>query len=260
MILMHKLQKKKGKSKIISITAYDALFAKLFDGNVDFILVGDSLMQSFCGENHTNGAKMSQMLYHTKAVCKGAPNTPILADMPFNSYSSPKIAIKNAAKFYKQTNASAIKCEGGIEKLEIIKSIINEGIALVGHIGLLPQSARGAGGYHIRGKSSDDAAYLLESALVIQEAGALAIVLEGIRSDVAKDISNKLAIPTIGIGSGVHCDGQILVWSDALGFFTDFKPKFVRHFLNGAELVKSALKSYQEAVKNGSFPNESESY
>lgn len=257
---MRKLSKKKGREKITAITAYDALFASIFDGEVDLILVGDSLNQSFNGKRDTLSITMDEMIYHTRAVCRGANRSLILGDMPFGSYESEISAVKNATRFYKETLVGAVKLEGGIERLEIIKSILSEGVAVVGHIGLMPQFARMEGGYFIKGKSEQSKSYLLESALAMQDAGVSALVLEGIKSEVAGEITKRLEIPTIGIGSGAQCDGQILVWSDAFGFFDEFKPKFVRYFLNGKELVQDALRRYKQSVQNGDFPNEDERY
>lgn len=254
------LQKKKGLEKIICITAYDALFAKIFDSEVDLILVGDSLSQSFGGHKDTLAIGIDEMIYHTQAVCRGAKQSLIVADMSFGSYQNTKLAIKNATRIYKETQASAIKLEGGIQRAKLVKSIINEGIAVMGHIGLMPQFARSEGGYKIKGKDDQEILRLKEDALSLEEAGVFALVLEGIKSEVASQITQSLSIPTIGIGSGKDCDGQILVWSDAFGFFTDFKPKFVRHYLQGEKLLKDALRCYANDVKNGNFPSQEESY
>ncbi|WP_104697132.1 MULTISPECIES: 3-methyl-2-oxobutanoate hydroxymethyltransferase [unclassified Helicobacter] len=254
------LQKKKNVEKITAITAYDALFGRIFDGEVDFILVGDSLSQSFGGFNDTLAVGIDEMIYHTKAVCRGVKQSLVVGDMSFGSYQNKRQAIKNAVRFYKETNAGAIKLEGGLKRVDIVKSVIDEGIAVMGHIGLMPQFARSEGGYKIKGKDDIDAQRLKEEALALQEAGVFAIVLEGIKKEVATQITQILDIPTIGIGSGVDCDGQILVWSDAFGFFTDFKPKFVRYFFEGEKLLKEAIRKYTGDVKNNNFPNDDESY
>lgn len=254
------LQAQKRREKIVAITAYDALFTNLFDNQVDVILVGDSLNMSFGGQDDTLNIGIDEMIYHTKAVCRGAKESFIIADMPFGSYQNTKMAIKNATKIYQQTNADAIKLEGGMSRVGIVKNLTNEGIAVVAHIGLMPQFARSEGGYKIKGKTQDEAQELLESALSLQEAGACMIVLEGIYSDLAQTITNDLDIPTIGIGSGINCDGQILVWSDMFGFFQKFKPKFVRKYLEGDILIQEALQRYVDDVKNENFPNDKESY
>lgn len=254
------LQKKKNVEKITAITAYDALFGRIFDGEVDFILVGDSLSQSFGGSSDTLSIGIDEMIYHTKAVCEGVNQSLVVGDMSFGSYQNKKQAIKNAVRFYKETNAGAIKLEGGLKRVDIVRSIVDEGIAVMGHIGLMPQFARSEGGYKIKGKNDIDAQRLKDEALALQEAGVFAIVLEGIKKEVAAQITQMLNIPTIGIGSGVNCDGQILVWSDAFGFFTDFKPKFVRYYLEGEKLLKEALRRYTNDVKSSNFPNDDESY
>ncbi|PAF43192.1 3-methyl-2-oxobutanoate hydroxymethyltransferase [Helicobacter sp. 11S02596-1] len=257
---IHALQSKKGVEKITAITAYDALFASLFDAQVDVILVGDSLNMSFGGKEDTLSATMDVMIYHTKAVCAGAKESFIIADMPFGSYQTPKMAIKNALKFYQQTPADAIKLEGGKERSKLIKMIVNEGVAVIGHIGLMPQFARSEGGYKIKGRNEKEMLKLTEDALALQDAGACMLVLEGITAKVAQHITQQLNIPTIGIGSGEKCDGQILVWSDMMGFFQRFKPKFVRQYLDGANLIQTALQRYVADVKSGNFPSLEESY
>lgn len=254
------IQAKKGVEKITAITAYDALFGKIFDNEVDFILVGDSLSHSFGGNSDTLGIGIDEMIYHTKAVCKGVSKSLVVGDMSFGSYCNELDALKNAIRFYKETNAGAVKLEGGMNRVGIVRSIINEGVAVMGHIGLMPQFARSEGGYKIKGKSQESANRLKEEALALQEAGVFAIVLEGVKHEVATEITQMLSIPTIGIGSGVHCDGQILVWSDAFGFFTEFKPKFVRRYLEGEALLKGAIREYVKDVKNQNFPNLDESY
>lgn len=259
-ITLDSLKKKKGLEKITAITAYDALFSKIFDGEVDLILVGDSLNMSFGGESNTTNISLESMIYHTKAVMKGVKTSFVLADMPFGSYSDKKTALKNAIKFIKETNADALKIEVKLEKLDIVKALVDEGIAVMAHIGLMPQFIKAEGGYKIKGKDELQCLYLLESAQAFSEAGAFGLLLEGIKENLATNITKQVNIPTIGIGSGNGCDGQILVWSDAFGLFSEFKPKFVREFLNGASIFKQAIKDYSNAVKNGSFPDSSESY
>ena len=248
------IQKSKGVEKLSMITAYDSLFGKLFDGNIDLILVGDSLNMSFRGENDTLSADMNIMLYHTKAVCNGAKNTFIIADMPFGTYTNREDALKNSILFYQETDVDCVKIEGGAEKAETIKYLTKNGIAVMGHIGLMPQSFRSEGGYFIKGKDSESRTKILNDAIAIEKAGAFAIVIEGVKESLAKEITQTLKIPVIGIGAGRYVDGQVLVWSDMLGFFEDFKPKFVKRYLNGGELVRDSIKNYSDEVKNGSFP------
>ncbi|MCQ2636389.1 3-methyl-2-oxobutanoate hydroxymethyltransferase [Helicobacter pylori] len=259
-ITLNHLQAKKNHEKIIAITAYDALFAQIFDPLVDVILVGDSLNMSFFNQNDTLSASVEMMLYHTKAVCAGAKTPFIITDMPFGSYKDEKTALKNAIRVYKETQASAIKLEGGKEKAKLVKTLTDEGVIVVGHIGLMPQFVRLDGGYKIKGKNEEQQKKLLEDALSLEEAGVGLLVLEGITTPIAQTITQKIKIPTIGIGSGKDCDGQILVWSDMLGFFDSFKPKFVREYLKGKELVQNAIQQYADDVKKGNFPNELESY
>jgi len=248
------------KEKLTMITAYDALFAKIFDDIVDIILVGDSLNMSFFGENDTLSATIEQMIYHTKAVCNGAKKAYIVCDMPFGSYKTPEEALDNAVKIYKETKADAVKLEGGAEKAKTIKLLSDNAIAVVGHIGLMPQFSRSEGGYKVKGKDEFSKQKLIEDAKAIEEAGAVMLVIEGVKEEVAKEITEIVKIPTIGIGAGRYTTGQVLVWSDMLGFFEEFKPKFVRRYLNGAEVVKEAVKKYVEDVRSGSFPSEGEIY
>ena len=248
------------KEKLVMITAYDALFAKIFDDIADIILVGDSLNMSFLGENDTLNATVEQMIYHTKAVCNGAKKAYIVCDMPFGSYATPQLALENAIKIYKRTNADAVKLEGGVQKAETVKLLTDNAIAVVGHIGLMPQFSRSEGGYKVKGKDEISKNKLLEDAKAIEEAGAVMLVIEGVKEDVAKEITENVKIPTIGIGAGRFTTGQVLVWSDMLGFFEEFKPKFVRRYLNGAEIVRDAVKNYAKDVREGNFPSEKEIY
>ena len=259
-VTISKLHSYKNSKKITMITAYDALFAKMFDEIVDIILVGDSLNMSFFGESDTLGATIEQMIYHTKAVCNGAKSAYIVADMPFGSYQTPQQALKNATKIFKETKADAIKLEGGVEKTETIKLLSDNAIAVVGHIGLMPQFSRSEGGYKVKGKDEFSKQKLLKDAKAIEEAGAVLLVVEGVKEEVAKEITQNVTIPVIGIGAGRYTDGQVLVWSDMLGFFDEFKPKFVKRYLNGAEIVKEAVKNYTKEVQNQTFPTEAEIY
>ena len=259
-VTISKLHSYKNNKKITMITAYDALFSKMFDEIVDIILVGDSLNMSFFGENDTVSATIEQMIYHTKAVCNGAKSAYIVADMPFGTYQTPKQALKNATKIFKETKADAVKLEGGSEKAKTIKLLSDNAIAVVGHIGLMPQFSRSEGGYKVKGKDEESRKKLLEDAKAIEKAGAVLLVVEGVKEEVAKEITESVNIPVIGIGAGRYVDGQVLVWSDMLGFFDEFKPKFVRRYLNGAEIVKKAVKNYVEDVEKKQFPKEEEIY
>ncbi len=254
------LQKLKGQEPITMITAYDALFAQLFDGEVEMILVGDSLNMSFFGKSDTLSATMDQMIYHTQAVCNGASLPLIVFDMPFGTYTRKAQALENAVRVYRETDAQAIKIEGGKEKADIVKHLTQNGIAVICHIGLKPQSVRAEGGYHIQGKSEEDIQNLLEDAKVLEEAGAFAMLLEGMKSEAAARITQMLTIPTIGIGAGVGCDGQVLVWSDMFGFFEAFTPKFVKQYCDGATLIRKGLEQYRNEVKDRAFPDDDHSY
>jgi 3-methyl-2-oxobutanoate hydroxymethyltransferase len=254
------IQKAKGTRKLTMITAYDALFGKLFDDQVDFILVGDSLNMSFSGNKDTLSIGLPEMIYHTNAVCNGAKNTFIICDMPFGTYVDKKTAFKNARKVYRKTNADAIKIEGGREKAKIIKHLTQNSIAVVGHIGLMPQNVKAEGGYKIKGKDTENIKSLIKDAIAVEKAGAFLLVVEGVKSEAAKAITEAVSIPVIGIGAGVDTDGQVLVWSDMFGFFEEFKPKFVRQYLNGAKMIKEGLKQYVEDVETKKFPSEVEIY
>ncbi len=246
----------KGKEKLVMVTAYDALFAKLFAPYVDMLLVGDSLNMIFAGRPDTLSATMEQMLYHTQAVCAGAPDSFVIFDMPYGSYTSKEAALANALRVYKETAADCVKLEGGSEKAEIIHHLVQNGIAVMGHIGLKPQSVRAEGGYKVVRQIDG----LLEDAKALENAGVFAMVLEGTQSDIAKEVCQAVSVPVIGIGAGKDVDGQVLVWSDMLGFFEDFKPKFVKRYLDGASLVKEAMERYAREVKEGIFPDKDHSY
>lgn len=246
--------------KFTVITAYDALFARLIAPYADMILVGDSLAMSFGGQSDTLSIGMDEMIYHTKAVGMGAPNAKIIFDMPFGSETDKETALKNAVRVYKETKACMVKIEGGIEKVGIVEHLVKNKISVISHIGLMPQSARAEGGFKIKGKSDEDIERLIGEAKAMEAVGASAILLEGVKSEAGKKITESISIPTIGIGAGADCDAQVLVWSDMLGFFEEFTPKFVRKYLDGAGLAKSAFEKFANDVKNGDFPNEKESY
>lgn len=259
-LTLNALKNKKGKEKIAAITAYDALMANIFDGEVDVILVGDSLKMSFGGQNSTLGASVDEMIYHTRAVCSATQKSFLIADMPFGSYDTRKNALKNALRFYKKCEIDALKVEVGLDKLEIVRALCSEGIALMAHIGLKPQFMRFDGGFKVKGRGENEACELIECAKKMEQAGVFGLLIEGVVADVASQITQSVSVPTIGIGAGVGCDGQILVWSDAFGFFDKFQPKFVRRYFNGKEALQSALRSYVSDVKNAKFPSQSESY
>ena len=254
------LQKSKGGTPLTVITAYDALFASLFDAKVDIILVGDSLNMSFHAKPDTLSASMEVMLYHTKAVCAGAHDTFIVCDMPFGTYTDPTMALHNASRVYAETGAHAVKIEGGVKRAPIIQALTDNAIAVMGHIGLMPQYVRSQGGYKIRGRTEEDVLELIEDAKAVERAGAFSLVIEGVVESAAKRISEAVSIPTIGIGAGKYTDGQVLVWSDMLGFFQAFQPKFAKRYLEGASLVEEALNRYVQEVQERSFPSIEHTY
>jgi len=254
------IKKAKGVEPLVMITAYDALFAKLVEESADMILVGDSLNMSFAGKEDTLSTTLDQMIYHTNAVCQGAQNTFVVCDMPFGTYTNKKDALKNALKVFQQTKADCVKIEGGKEKADIIKHLTRNGIAVCGHIGLLPQSVRGEGGYKVKGRSEDEKKALLKDAKAVEKAGAFCMVIEGTKAEVAKEVAQSVSIPVIGIGAGVDVDGQVLVFSDMLGFFEAFTPKFVKKYLDGAALVKDAVAEYAKEVQTKQFPKEEHTY
>ena len=254
------IAKMKDVEPITMVTAYDALFAQIFDGEVEMILVGDSLNMSFLGKEDTLSATMDQMIYHTQAVCNGAKLPMIVLDMPFGSYTSPEVAVKNATRVYQETNAQAVKIEGGKERAHIVEALTKNSIAVLGHIGLMPQFLRSDGGYKIRGKDQADIDALIEDAKALEAAGVFAIVLEGMKEEAAKAVTQAVSVPTIGIGAGNVTDGQVLVWSDMFGFFEAFKPKFVKQYLDGAAKIREGLESYRNDVKSREFPSSEFTY
>ena len=252
-------QKLKGTRKISSITAYDALMGGIFDGEVDMILVGDSLSMSFGGNDDTLPLTLRDMIYHTKAVRGAVKHSLLIADMPFGTYPNAKTALKNAIRLYKETGADALKLEVGVDKIALIKELVDNGIAVMAHIGLKPQFFRSEG-YKVKGKSDDEKNALLDLACALENAGCFGVLLEGTKADIATKITHSLKVPTIGIGSGSGVDGQILVWSDAFGFFNKFTPKFVRKYMEGESMLKEAIRHFVADIQNGDFPNENESY
>jgi 3-methyl-2-oxobutanoate hydroxymethyltransferase len=255
------LLKKKG-IKITALTAYDFITARLLDhAGIDLILVGDSLSNVFQGNETTLPVTMDEMIYHTKAVAKGAHRAMVIVDMPFMSYQlSVDEGFRNAGRIMKETHAVGVKLEGGERVAETIRKITEAGIPVMGHIGLTPQSIHQFGSYRERGKDKGEAEEILKDALILEQAGAFSIVLEKIPSKLAKKITESVTIPTIGIGAGVHCDGQILVTPDVLGLNLEFHPRFVRHYAKMADEINKAVKQYIKDIRNHNFPSEGESY
>src|SRR5215212_7472769 len=248
--------------KISMLTAYDFSFAKIIDAaNIDVILVGDSASNVMAGHETTLPITLEQMIYHASSVLRGIIRCLVVVDLPFGSYqSNSEIALASAIRIMKETGAHAIKLEGGEEVLESVKSIVSAGVPVMGHLGLTPQSIYKFGTYNVRAKEETEANKLRRDALLLQEAGCFAIVLEKIPALLAKEVSESLSIPTIGIGAGKYCDGQVLVMHDMLGINTEFKPRFLRQYLNLHELATKAVQQYVDDVRKKDFPNDSESY
>ncbi|AUN13698.1 3-methyl-2-oxobutanoate hydroxymethyltransferase [[Clostridium] sordellii] len=253
---------KKNKQKLTMLTAYDYSTAKLIDScGINGILVGDSLGMVCLGYEDTLSVTMEDMIHHTKAVAKGAKNSLIVADMPFMSYqTSVYDAVYNAGRLIKEGRAQAIKLEGGVEVFEQIQAIVKASIPVMGHVGLTPQSVNAFGGFKVQGKDEVAAKKLIEDAIAVEKAGAFSVVLEGVPSKLAKIVTEKLSIPTIGIGAGIDCDGQILVYQDMLGMFSDFTPKFVKKYESLGDKMKSAFETYIDEVENGYFPSQKHSF
>ena len=254
---INKIIQSKGKSKLVMLTAYDFISAKILsEASVDIILVGDSLGNVILGYPNTIPVTMEEMLIHVAAVRRGAPKAFVVADMPFLSYQcGVDKAVENAGSFLK-VGANAVKIEGGIEVANIIKKIVDFGIPVMGHLGLTPQYVNQIGGYKVQGGSKKSKEKLLRDAIALQEAGVFSIVLELIVEETSKEITNAVKIPTIGIGSGRFCDGQVIVLHDLLGLIPSFKPKFAKRYANLFEVSKKAVTEFIEDVKNGAFPSD----
>lgn len=248
--------------KISMLTAYDFTTAKMVDaGGVDTILVGDSAANVMAGYNTTLPITLDQMIYHAQSVVRGVQRALVIVDLPFGYYqSNPTKALDSAVRIMKETEAHAIKLEGGEEVLSAIKMIVQAGIPVMGHLGLTPQSINQLGGYGLRAKEEAEAQKLLKDAMILEELGCFGVVLEKIPSALAAQVTQKISIPTIGIGAGAHCDGQVLVYHDMVGMNDGFSPKFLRKYLNLHEQIVSAIGEYVHDVKTQNFPNEKESY
>ncbi len=252
---------KESRKKITLMTCYDSAFAVIIAGSdIDAILVGDSVSMVVHGFESTVSADLEMMKLHTQAVRRGAPESFIIADMPFLAHRYGKYECLKAAGELIKAGANAVKLEGARGNLDVIAHIVESGIPVMGHLGLTPQSVNKFGGYKVQGKSDDSAKSIIEDASVLEKAGCFSMVLECIPAELAAEISRQLRIPTIGIGAGAQTDGQVLVLYDLLGLTVKIKPRFVRTFMDGSELVKKALDEYAEAVVNGGFPSEKESY
>jgi 3-methyl-2-oxobutanoate hydroxymethyltransferase len=262
-VTTNSLQKLKSRGEKISmITAYDFSFAKIFDAaGIDVILVGDSASNVMAGHETTLPITLEQMIYHAQSVVRGIDRCLVVVDMPFGSYqSNSDIALASAIRIMKETGAHSLKLEGGSEVVDSIRRIVSAGIPVMGHLGLTPQSIYKFGTYAVRAKEEEEAEKLRSDALLLQELGCFAIVLEKIPAELARQVSASLSIPTIGIGAGADCDGQVLVMHDLLGINNEFKPRFLRQYLNLQEQVTGAVQKYIHDVKTKDFPSQGESY
>ena len=255
-------QKKKNKHPITMLTAYDYPSAILVDeAGVDIILVGDSVAMTVLGHPDTVSITVAEMVHHCKAVARGAKRAFLIGDMPFLSYQiDAKEAIRNAGRFIKEARMDAVKLEGGREVMESVRAIIDAGIPVMGHLGLTPQTATKLGGYKVQGKTEKSAKRMLEDAVALEQAGCFALVLEAVPSKLAEAITAEINIPTIGIGAGPACDGQVLVFHDILGLFDQFTPKFVKQYANLREPILNAIRTYRQEVESGVFPADSHSF
>lgn len=248
--------------KIVSLTAYDYCFARILDNaGIDVLLVGDSLGAVVQGHETTLPVTLEDILYHTRAVIRGRQRALVVSDMPFMTFQvGIDEAKRNAGRLLQEGGAEAVKLEGGVAQAATIEAVVQMGVPVMGHIGLTPQSVHQFGGYKIQGRGEGQAGAILQDALAVEEAGAFAVVLEGIPLQLAKEITQRLSIPTIGIGAGPHCDGQILVAHDMLGLFDDFTPKFVKQYANLKAVIGKAVDTYAAEVRSNAFPDEQHTF
>jgi 3-methyl-2-oxobutanoate hydroxymethyltransferase len=253
---------KRDAKRITMVTAYDATFARLFDeAGIDVLLVGDSLGMVVQGHDSTLPVTVDEVIYHCRAVARGTQRAHIVGDMPFLSWQvSPEQALRNAGRFLSEGGAQSVKLEGGIDAAPTIERIVRTGIPVMAHVGLTPQSVHAMGGFRVQGKTEETAARVLADAKAVAEAGAYSLVLEGIPTDLAKRITEEVDIPTIGIGAGPHCDGQVLVCYDLLGLTPDLKPKFVKRYAEFFDQGVAAARRYRDEIRAGVFPDEEHSF
>jgi len=254
-------KKKQSHQKITMLTAYDYPMARLVDeAGIDTVLVGDSLGMVVLGYENTLPVTMEDMIHHTKAVRRGIKYAYLIGDMPYKSYETGELAIKNAKRFMDETGCDAVKLEGGTESLEAAKAIVKSGIPLLGHLGLTPQSVEKLGGYKVQGKTAEAAKVIIDDAKKLEDVGCFAIVLECVPAPIAKIITGNLKIPTIGIGAGADCNGQVLVTNDMVGLFDRFTPKFAKQYTKLWNEILSSIKEYKKEVEEGSFPTTEHSF
>src|SRR3989440_2403247 len=254
------LRRKKG-ARLAMLTAYDFPSARLVaEAGVDLILVGDSLGMVVLGYGSALPVTMDEMVHHTKATRRGAPEAFVIADLPFLSYGTPEQALASAARLMKEAGADSVKLEGGVEIAPIVEALARAGVPVLGHVGLTPQTASALGGYKLQGKDEENARRIMEGAQALERAGCWGVVLELVPSPLARLITERIAIPTIGIGAGAHCDGQVLVFHDVVGLFSGFTPTFVKRYTEAGDAIRDALKRYAEEVRSGAFPAREQSF
>ncbi|HEY9080646.1 3-methyl-2-oxobutanoate hydroxymethyltransferase [Magnetovibrio sp.] len=250
-------KRRDGAEPLVCLTAYTVLTARLLDAHTDLLLVGDSLGMVIYGLDTTVGVTMDMMIAHGQAVMRGAKRSCVIVDMPFGSYQeSPEIAFRNAARIMKEVGCAGIKIEGGVEMAATVKFLSERGIPVLGHVGLMPQSVNTAGGFKAQGRGEAEAEKIVEDAKALADAGAFAIVVEGTMEPIARRITDEIDVPTIGIGGSPACDGQILVTEDMAGLFTEFKPKFVKRYMDLGAGLAEAARLYAEEVRTGAFPSD----
>ena len=254
------LRRSKG-ARLAMLTAYDYPTAKLVaEAGVDLILVGDSLGMVVLGYDSTVPVTMDDMVHHTKAARRGAPQAFVIADLPFLSYGTLDEALVNSARLMKDAGADSVKLEGGKEVAPLVEGLVRAGVPVLGHVGLTPQTASALGGYRLQGKDEENARRIVEGAQALEEAGCWGVVLELVPAPLARLITEKISIPTIGIGAGAHCDGQVLVFHDLVGMFSGFTPTFVKRYTEAGTAIRDAVAQYAEEVRSGAFPSESQAF
>jgi len=254
------LKRKKGE-RLAMLTAYDYPSAKLVaEAGVELILVGDSLGMVVLGYDSTLPVTVADMVHHTRAARRGAPDAFLIADMPFLSYGTPEQALDTAARLMKDAGADSVKLEGGVESVPIVEALQRAGVPVLGHVGLPPQTASALGGYRLQGKDEENARRIVEGAAALEAAGCWGVVLELVPAELARMVTQRIAIPTIGIGAGAHCDGQVLVFHDVVGLFSGFTPTFVKRYTEAGTAIREACARYAEEVRSGTFPGDAQSF